>query len=142
MRLFLDANVIFSAAYSPTGRASALFRLAGVERCALTVSRHVVEEARRNLAVKAEDRLDRLEELLELVTVGPEAPPNVVAWAAGRGLPANDAPVLAAAAVARAELLVTGDRTHFGHLFEKECGGIVVVTVAAALGRLLELPAD
>ena len=142
MRLFLDANVIFSAACSPTGRASALFRLAGVGRCALAASRHVVEEARRNLAVKADHRLDRLEELLEPVDVGPEAPPDVAAWAAARGLPANDAPVLAAAAVARADLLVTGDRTHFGHLLGEECGGVVVVTFATALARLLDLPAD
>lgn len=138
MRLFLDANVLFSAAHSPGGRALALFRLAKVGRCSLVGSNHVVEEARRNLVVKAGNRMEAFGRLLELLEVVPEAPPKMVTWAAGHGLPACDAPVLAAAVVGRADLLVTGDRTHFGHLFGSDVGGVRVTSLSEALGLLLE----
>jgi predicted nucleic acid-binding protein len=138
MRLFLDANVIFSAAHSPNGRALALFRLAGIDRCTLVASAHVVEEARRNLMVKSVHRLKELDTLISQLEMVAEAPPKIVAWAAGHGLPANDAPVLAAAVTSTADLLVTGDRTHFGHLFGQEVGGVRVASLADALTSVLD----
>ena len=138
MRLFLDANVLFSAARSPGGRALALFRLAEIGRATLCASSHVVEEARRNLVTRSDmdvGDLDRLTDQLERVS---EAPPKVVRWAGEHDLSANDAPVLAAAVVSRADLLVTGDLNRFGHLFGSEPGGVTVVSMCEALGRLLE----
>ena len=139
MRLFLDANVLFSAAHSHGGRSLGLFRLARTGRCTLIASKHVVEEARRNLAAKSSKSLDdflRLQEELETVA---EAPLKLVTWAGGHGLPANDAPVLAAAVVGRADLLVTGDRTHFGHLFGRVVGGVRVVSLLEALALVLKV---
>jgi hypothetical protein len=49
-----------------------------------------------------------------------------------------DAAVLAAAVFSRADLLVTGDCKHFGGLFGKRIGGVLVVTIADALNLLLE----
>ncbi len=138
MHLFLDANVLFTAAYSCDGRAAALFLLAQRDRCAVLSSPHTIEEATRNLALKAPHSMARFNEVMKLVVVVPEADLRVVAWAAAKGLPANDAPVLAAAVSSGADLLVTGDRTHFGHLFGAEIGGVVVVTPAEALVRLLD----
>ena len=43
MRLFLDANVLFSACHSSNGRSLALFRLAEIGRCTLCASSHVVD---------------------------------------------------------------------------------------------------
>ena len=58
-RLFLDANVLFSAAY----RAEAgVTRLWSDERWALITSEYAIEEARRNLDER--EQLARLEELL------------------------------------------------------------------------------
>jgi len=138
MRLFLDANVLFSAAHFPGGRALGLFRLAEIGRCTLVGSNHVVEEARRNLTVKSADGLDGFSHLLELLETVSEAPPKLVTWAAGHGLPACDAPVLAAAVMSEADSLVTGDRTRFGHLFGQEIGGVSVIPLGEALGRLLD----
>jgi predicted nucleic acid-binding protein len=138
MRLFLDANVIFSAAHSPNGRALALFRLAGTGRCTLVGSAHVVEEARRNLMVRSADRKEEFDVLVGQLELVAEAPPKIVAWAGGHGLPANDAPVLAAAVTSKADLLVTGDRTHFSHLFGREVGGVKVASLADALSSVLE----
>jgi predicted nucleic acid-binding protein len=51
-------------------------------------------------------------------------------------VPAGDAPVLAAAVQSRSEFLVTGDRTHFGHLFGHALRGVSVVTLKDALSVL------
>jgi uncharacterized protein len=60
-----------------------------------------------------------------------------VAWAVQQDVPVKDAPILAAAVAARAPLLVTGDRTHFGHLFGRSLRGVTVVLPADALSRVL-----
>ena len=68
MRVFLDANVLFSAAYRETGSVRAFFALAAVGACTLVSSGHAIEEARRNLAAKHPARLRDLELLLTSVT--------------------------------------------------------------------------
>jgi len=138
MRLFLDANVLFSAAYSPAGRAVALFRLSEIGRCTLIASPHVIEEATRNVAIKVPDKAPELARFLTACERAQEAPSNVVSWAAAKGLPENDAPVLAAAASCGADMLVTGDRTHFGHLFDRRAGDVLVCPLRDALARMLE----
>ena len=138
MLLFLDANVLISAAYSPSGRAAALFRLAETGMCSLAVSPHVIEEATRNLTVKASDKTPELARLMTIVDRVPEAPRKVVSWAAASGLVENDAPVLAAAAACGADILVTGDRTHFGHLFGQRTGGVLVCSLRDGLALVLE----
>ena len=52
-------------------------------------------------------------------------------------MPEKDAPILAAAVAGDADLLVTGDRTHFGKLYGKTLRGCEVATPAATLARLL-----
>ena len=137
MRLFLDANVLFSAARNAGGRAAALFDLARRGYCALIVSPHAIEEARRNLELKHPEVLPRLERLLRTVVVCPECPPENAAWARSQTLPDKDAPILGAAARAGAGLLVTGDRTHFGHLYGQAFRGVLIATTAEARSRLL-----
>lgn len=138
MRLFLDANVLFTAAYSPEGRSAALFALAGSGVCSLVSSRHAIDEACRNLALKSPESMPDFERLTALLAVVPEASPAIVTWAAQHGLPANDAPVLAAAVAAGIDLLVTGDRSHFGHLFGATVGGVTIAPPGDALARVLE----
>ena len=138
MRLFLDANVLFSAARDDNGRAAALIAVAGKHRHELLTSPHAVEEARRNLEIKNPDRLERLQAVLDKVGICPECLDENATWAREQSLPDKDAPILGAAAQARANLLVTGDRTHFGHLYGKVLRGVVVVTPADALAALLK----
>src|SRR3990170_8906945 len=140
MRLFLDANVLFSAAHNPGGRAATLFALARAGRCGLVTSPHALTEARRNLQLEYPDRMTTLASLEATITVGLEATPESAVWAHEAGLPPNDAPILAAPVQARADVLVTGDRTHFGHLFERRVRGVEVVTPAEALRRVLARP--
>lgn len=137
MRLFFDANVIFSAAHQEEGRAQAIVALARAGQCTVLVSAHALEEARRNLTLKSADHEPRLERLLATVSLVPEAPAVLAAWAGEQGLPRNDAPILAAAVHAQADFLVTGDRRDFGHLFGRTLRGVKVATPAQALAALL-----
>ncbi|MFV2072447.1 MAG: PIN domain-containing protein [Thermoanaerobaculales bacterium] len=136
MKLFLDANVLFSAAQSADGRARALIVLAENGFCILVTSEHAIAEARRNLVLKAPSSAVVLDDVSEFVARVAEGGPTLVAWAASQGLPENDAPILAAAAAASADLLVTGDRRHFGHLFGKTVGRVHVVPLVEALALI------
>lgn len=138
MRLFLDANVIFAAAISPEGRAQALFALAEAGYGTMLTSSFAAEEARRNVERKYPNALPRLEDLLSRCQLVPEGPPARIVWAHDL-LPAKDAPILAAAVAAGAELLVTGDRAHFGALYGRKFEGMEVVSLAEGLARLLAL---
>jgi len=139
VRLFLDANVLFSSAQSAEGRARGLFSLAEKKLCTLATSEHAINEARRNLMMKYPSAVAALEKLLDQVERVPEGGPGLVAWAERHGLPENDAPILAAAASANTDFLVTGDRRHFGHLFGKTVGRTRVVTLREAL-KLISRP--
>ena len=138
MRLFLDANVIFSAAHREEGRAQDLVALARAGRCELLSSTYALEEARRNLELKSEKYETRLAQTLAQTTVAGEAPAALVNWAKEQGLPLKDAPVLAAAVHEKADLFVTGDARHFGHLFGHIVRGTRVVTLASALDVVLK----
>ncbi len=137
MRVFLDANILFSAAYREAGSVRAFFPLAAAGACTLVSSAHAVEEARRNLAVKHPHRLGDLEHLLASVELSPRPSEPLVAWAESLGLPPKDAPILAAAVQARCHVLATGDRTHFGALFGRRMRGTVVMLPAEAIELLI-----
>ncbi len=138
MKLFLDANVVFSAAHRDEGRAQDIVALSRAGLCDLLVSAHALEEARRNLKLKSSGFDRRLGEALGQITVVPEAPAPLVAWAQTQGLPLKDAPILAAAVHAQADLLVTGDARDFGHLFGRTLRGTRVATPAVALDVVLK----
>jgi predicted nucleic acid-binding protein len=137
VRLFLDANVLFSAAYSPQGRSRALFELTGIGLCALLSSPHAVEEARRNLALKSAIGNEELAALLDRIELVPEPGPRLVSWATEQGLPPNDAPILAAAVAVEADALVTGDRTHFVHLFGGTFGNAEILPLSESIEFVL-----
>lgn len=137
MRLFLDANVLFTVAPNREGRSAALVALARRGFCSLHTSPHALEEARRNLRLKLPEKEGTLETVLEVISVEGEASTRLVQWAVEQGLPMKDAPILASAVATRADLLVTGDRKHFGHLYGASLRGVEIVTPAEALARLL-----
>lgn len=137
MKLFLDANVLFTAAYSPEGTGRALIDLAGAGCCSLFTSAFAVEEARRNLALKAAAKLPALESILPVVTIVSEPPPDRTKWAQGLPLPLKDAPIMAAAVVCAVDILITGDRRYFGHLYGTTVEGVRVLSPRQALQEVL-----
>lgn len=138
MRLFLDANVLFSAAWSDDNRLRVFFDLADSGVCLLVSSAFAMDEAQRNIALKRPESASRLSALFARIERVAEARPAVAQWAVEQGVPAKDAPILAAARQAGAEVLVTGDVAHFGHLFDREVEGLRVLSPAAALVFLLD----
>ena len=125
-RLFLDANVLFSAAYR---KDAGVRKLWGLPQTELVTSAYAAEEARRNLG--APEQRAELEGLLETVHVSnPLADPAGHPGIEASGLPKKDLPILRAAVAAVATHLVTGDRRHFGALFGKEVAGVLVVRPA------------
>jgi predicted nucleic acid-binding protein len=138
LKFFLDANVIFSAAHQEAGNAQALLALARAGHCAVLTSAHALEEARRNLALKSSGYEKRLADALAMIGLVVEAPQVLVEWAGQQGLPLKDAPILAAAVQAGAEVLVTGDARDFGSLYGHTLRGVQVLTPARALALVLK----
>jgi uncharacterized protein len=139
MKLFLDANIIFTAAYSPEGSSRFLFSIAETGAVSLCTSLYALDEAKRNLALKSKDKLSALEKLLPHLALVPEPQPDKVAWAALLPIPPKDAPIMAAALSCKADMLVTGDRRDFGHLLGTTCEGVLVLEPAETLRRLARL---
>ena len=137
MRVLLDANVLFSAAYQDQSRLLIFFELARAGIVQLTASAFAIEEARRNIALKRPDRLAAYERLIAGLALAPAPSNEHLATAHAVGLPPKDAPILAAALAAEADLLVTGDRTHFGHLFGRSIGHLVTQRPTEALAEIL-----
>ena len=118
-RLFLDANVLFSAAYRPGAGLIRLWKLKDVTLCS---SRYALEEARINLADEEQQlRLVALSRSIQLVEAGLGPLPR------GIFLPEKDTPILLAAIAADATHLLTGDVRHFGRYFGKKIKGIPIL---------------
>lgn len=137
MRIFVDANVLFSAARS-AGAIRTLMQMVQSTGHALAADAYVVAEARRNLEAKAgADALVYLESLLAQMDVRQVSYAEVayeqslVGW-----LPEKDRPVLLAAMAMHCDVLLTGDRTHFGAGYGKTFAGVTVYA-PAQLARLL-----
>jgi len=134
MRLFLDANILFTAAHNPGGKAALLIELGIQGHRDLFSSPYAMEKARRNLERKFPHTLDTLNSLqggIQLV----KYPGDLKSL---EGLAQKDQPIFQAALVSRATHLLTGDLKDFGPFMnqpDKTCG-ICIQTVAEFLGRL------
>lgn len=138
MRVFLDANILFSAAKT-NGAVRELLGLLQNAGHECWIDDYVVFEANRNLTMKGPETLATLD---ALVASCRQAPAQAPATSASRQeidwLPEKDRPVLAAAIRLRCDALLTGDRTHFGVGYGKSFAGVLIHSprsLAAALFR-------
>ena len=131
--VFLDANVLFSAAYRDGAGLRRLWELADVQ---LMTSAYAVEEARRNLDTPR--RRADLEMLLRPLQIVPEHQQRDDPLFAGIALPEKDRPILLAAIAAHATHLLTGDVRHFGTFYEREIVGVTILPPAAYLRIVAE----
>ena len=128
MRVFLDANILFSAAKSD-GAIRQLLRNLTLAKHTLVADSYVALEARRNIAAKADAQTVRdLDTLLSKVDVSTVqfAQSSPTLQAAVLWLPEKDRPVLLAAMALAWDVLVTGDGTHFGAGYGKRFEGVTV----------------
>lgn len=124
MRVFLDANILFSAAKSD-GSVRQLLKRLGELGHELWVDPYVVAEARRNLQAKGAHAIEVLDALLSHLHVA-RTLPSAVDTPATQWLPEKDRPVLASAIALRCDALVTGDRSHFGAGYGHRFGGVAL----------------
>ena len=130
-RLLLDANVLFTAAHNPSGKAALIIDLGAQGYWEVVTSSYAIEEARRNLSVKFPDYLKRFEILATRVTRVPSR--------SGRNcpvpLPEKDRPILEVAIQCKATHLLTGDIKDFGPFMNNAnlTGGVVIQTVSEFL---------
>ncbi|MQM34633.1 PIN domain-containing protein [Accumulibacter sp.] len=135
MRVFLDANILFSAAKSD-GAVRAMLQLLVDRGHDCRADAYVVTEARRNLTAKGPEALDVLNTLLADLQIAAATPAaeqsGDLDW-----LPEKDRPVLAAAMRLGCEVLVTGDRTHFGPGYGQTFGGVTIHSPRSLVEQLL-----
>jgi predicted nucleic acid-binding protein len=129
MRIFLDANILFSAAKSD-GAVRRMLADLHAEGHTLVADAYVAVEAQRNIAAKASAvGGDYLRALLSRIEVNglqhPAAAGSAVQW-----LPEKDRPVLLAAIGCQCDVLVTGDRKHFGPGYGKSFDGVRIYSPA------------
>ena len=122
--MFLDANILFSAAKSD-GAVRALLRLLLDRGHECRADAYVVAEARRNLLNKGPQAMAALDALLGHLHLAP-ALTRASDLAALAWLPPKDRPVLAAAIRLGCDALVTGDRQHFGSAHGKRVAGVAI----------------
>ena len=134
MRVFLDANVLFTAAHNPCGKAALLIKLGGNGAWSLHSSHYAVEEARRNLERKFPRCLAALSELLQEFDI--TAHHSRLPWP--QGLAVKDRPIFQAALTCNATHLLTGDLKDFGRFMNRpdKTSGVVIQTVAEFLAGL------
>jgi uncharacterized protein len=118
VRVFLDANVLFTAAHNPNGKAAFVISLGSSGLLQLATSAYAQEEARRNLERKYPERIDAFHHQLRTIRLVADQP----------------------TVPCPADVLLTGDHRDFGFLMNAPelAGGLLIQTVAeflAALGR-------
>ncbi|MGB5201662.1 MAG: PIN domain-containing protein [Sedimenticolaceae bacterium] len=128
MKLFLDANVLFTAAHNPRGKAALLFELAAQGYWTLHSSSYAVEEARRNLERKFPESLDQFERISTALSLTEHHPD----YRFPSGLARKDQPIFQAAMACQANYLLTGDLKDFGSFVnaKERTFGVCVLTVA------------
>ena len=132
MRVFLDANILFSGA-QPHSRMRALLQILFKRAVCLTNS-YALEEVRRNLGLKYPEALPHFEMLAKKCEMTTSAPAELPV-----PLKEKDQPILSGAIAGRATHLMTGDQTDFGHLFGKSVEGVKVVSSKMLAEELVEL---
>ncbi len=122
MRVFLDANVLFSASNAESNMAKLVAWLG--ERETVITSDLAVEEARKNLQLKRIAWLPTFEGLLR----GVEIVPSVI-FHLPVSVAEKDVPLLCAAIRSGCQLFVTGDKRDFGHLYDQQVQGVEVISM-------------
>ncbi|MGD1087644.1 MAG: DNA-binding protein [Verrucomicrobiota bacterium] len=121
MRVFLDANILFSGA--PLQSRMRAFLKVLFKHGGCITSAYAVEEARRNLEVKFPAALRHLDSLIGKCEWVPALVTDLKVE-----LPLKDVPILGGAVAGGATHLLTGDQQDFGVYFGKTVQGVKIVS--------------
>ena len=121
MRVFLDANILFSGA-QPHSRMRAFLEVLFKQGECIT-NAYAVEEARRNLEMKFPAALPHLDSLIGKCELIPALVSDLKV-----DLPLKDVPILGGAIAGHATHLLTGDERDFGKFWGKTIQGVKIVS--------------
>ena len=129
--LFLDANVLVSAAWKDNTRMQRFWSLEDVE---LITSQYAIAETERSLPTQEQmDRFHSFATRLRIIEDGTYEHirlPNIMV-----SLRQKDVPVMQAAIAAQATHLITGDARDFGDYFGQTISGVEIIQPAEYLRR-------
>jgi putative PIN family toxin of toxin-antitoxin system len=114
VKIFLDANILVAAAFSVSGGSSRVIHEALDRNVVLVATQYVLDEAERAIRSKRPNAFPRFRVISQkpfLTIVGKPSDRAVEIWA--ELIKEKDAPVLAGAAKAKANILLTLDRQDF-----------------------------
>lgn len=131
MRVFLDANTLFSASL-PKSRLAEFLELLEFHGDCL-YSAYAFDEAKRNLVNKFPAQVSKLEKLTRRMTQVPDTQ-----GLSGIIIRAKDEPIISAAIAAKATHLLTGDKQDFGPFFGHTIQGVKVVTASMLAEEMVE----
>ena len=131
MKIFLDANVLFSAS-NPTSNIHRFIRQITKDH-KLVTSEYAHEEARRNIQLKRSGWYSSFTEIGALISKLPSA-----ALTIDIELVEKDRPILGAAIAHGCDYLLTGDKRDFGHLYHKSFEGVTIVDFVTLAKILLK----
>ncbi len=132
MKVFLDANILFSGAQSHSRMRAFLLVLFRRAKC--VTNAYAVEEARRNLELKFPSALPNLHDLLQKCDLVPSLVVDLKI-----ALKEKDQPILGGAISGGGTHLLTGDERDFGPLFGKTIQGVKVVSPRMLAEELVSL---
>ena len=131
MRVFLDANILFSASFPRSLLADFLSELK--KHAVLVTNAYAKTEAERNVSIKMPECLAACQDFtltLELVPLQ--------LFDLNVKLAEKDCPILCGAIAAEADYLLTGDKKDFGHLFGRTVRGVKIVSVQLLIADLIK----
>ena len=132
MRIFLDANILFSA--SADGSATRLLLDAALKYADECITcPHALEEAKRNIETKRPQQSSGLEKIIQSISVS-----NAFYNDFSIDLPQQDIPILAGAIGAQCTHLWTSDKKHFGALYGKSIHGVRIVSSLLLADMLID----
>ena len=121
MRVFLDANILFSGAL-PQSRMRAFLETI-FEHAECLTNDYAVEEARRNLELKFSSHVRHLDTLIKKCELIPALVVELEVE-----LKSKDVPILGGAIAGKATHLLTGDEKDFGVFWGKTLQGVKLVS--------------
>ena len=133
MRIFLDANILFSA--SADRSATRLLLDAALQYADECITcPHAFEEARRNIEIKRPQQSSGLKKISKSISVT-----NAFYTDLSIDLPQQDVPILAAAIGAQCTHLWTSDRKRFGAFYGKSIHAVQIVSSLLLADILIDL---
>lgn len=121
MKVFLDANILFSGSVSGSKIAKLMEVIQKHGECVTNL--YAVEEARKNIERKKYGSIQGLELLLKDISIS-----NELVLVVPVELKSKDIPILGGAIALQCTHLLTGDKKDFGFLFGKQVENVLVVS--------------